>query len=322
MSYQQLTAEERYQIYALRQVGHSRSEIAVLLNRHASTIGRELKRNCGLRGYRPQQAQRLSEERRCAAFKHRKVTPEVMNWIETLLAADLSPEQVCGYLAQDQRLQLSHETVYRLVYEDWAAGGHWYLKLRHVPKGYRKRYASDQRRGQIINRVSIDERPSIVDHKSRLGDWEGDTIIGKGHQSALLSLVERKSLYTILVKLCGRNASDLADKLIAATEHLKDWLLTLTLDNGKEFAAHERIAESLELKVYFAHPYSSWERGINENTNGLVRQYFPKGTDFNQVADQEIQAVADKLNLRPRKTRGYQSPNQLFLRQTDDLLAA
>jgi len=322
MSYQQLTAEERYQIYALRQAGHSRSEIAVLLNRHASTIGRELKRNCGLRGYRPQQAQRLSEERRCAAFKHRKVTPEVMNWIETLLAADLSPEQVYGYLAQDQRLQLSHETVYRLVYEDWAAGGHWYLKLRHVPKGYRKRYASDQRRGQIINRVSIDERPSIVDHKSRLGDWEGDTIIGKGHQSALLSLVERKSLYTILVKLCGRNASDLADKLIAATEHLKDWLLTLTLDNGKEFAAHERIAESLELKVYFAHPYSSWERGINENTNGLVRQYFPKGTDFNQVADQEIQAVADKLNLRPRKTRGYQSPNQLFLRQTDDLLAA
>lgn len=294
----------------------------MLLNRHASTIGRELRRNRGLRGYRPKQAQKLCEMRRHSADKYRKVTSEVREWILTLLMADLSPEQVCGYLVEDKHLRLSHETIYRLIYEDQATGGHWYLKLRHVSKGYRKRYGSYQQRGQIPNRVSIDERPAIVDCKSRLGDWEGDTIIGKGHQSALLSLVERKSLYTILVKLSGRNASDLADKLIAATESLKDSLLTLTLDNGKEFAAHERIAESLALKVYFAHPYCSWERGINENTNGLVRQYFPKRTDFNQVTDQEIQAVADKLNLRPRKTRGFQSPNQLFLGQSDDLLAA
>lgn len=164
--------------------------------------------------------------------------------------------------------------------------------------------------------------PRLWIEKSRLGDWEGDTLIGKGRKSALLSLIERKSLYTILVKLEGKNASDLADKLIGATTQLKKHLLTLTLDNGKEFAEHERIAETLNLKVYFAHPYSSWERGINENTNGLVRQYFPKGTDFNEVSDEEIQRVADKLNYRPRKTRGYQSPNKLFLGQPDDLLAA
>lgn len=260
--------------------------------------------------------------RRREAHKYRKVTADVRGWILTLLAADLSPEQVCGYLEQVKQLPLSHETVYRLIYEDQAAGGYWYRKLRHASKGYRKRYGSYQRRGQIPNRVSIDDRPAIVDRKSRLGDWEGDTIIGKGHQSALLSLVERKSLYTILVKRSGRSASDLADQLIAATEGFKDQLLTLTLDNGKEFAAHERSAETLELKVYFAHPYSSWERGINENTNGLVRQYFPKGTDFNSISDAEVYAVADKLNRRPRKTRGYQSPNQLFLGQSYDLLAA
>jgi len=214
------------------------------------------------------------------------------------------------------------ETVYRLVYADKARGGTLYRHLRIVSKPYRKRYGSYERRGKIPNRVSIEQRPQVVERRQRIGDWEGDTVIGKGRQSALLTLVERKTLYTVIARLTGKRADLLAEAAVKVMKPMKHRFHTLTLDNGLEFAHHERRASQLKADIYFAHPYASWERGINENTNGLIRQYFPKGTDFNQVSDEDSAQVMERLNNRPRKTRGCRSPNELFLGQRVDLLAA
>lgn len=321
MSYNQLTENERYQIYSLKKSGHSKAEIALLLSRHPATIGREIKRNTGLRGYRPGQAQKLSDVRRRSAPKSKKLSNAVNGQIEILLRQELSPQQVVDYLAKHADISLHHETIYQLIYRDKACGGDLHTHLRIASKPYRKRYGSYDRRGKIKNRVSIDERPGVVDRGNRVGDWEGDTVIGKGRKSALLTMVERKTLYTVIVRLTGKRADLLAEAAITHMIHLKDKVKTITFDNGLEFAQHEVISEGLDTNIYFAHPYASWERGINENTNGLIRQYFPKGTDFNQVTDDQIQFVMDRLNSRPRASRGGRSPNELFLGQRDDLLA-
>ena len=322
MTYHQLTENERYQIYALNKAGHAQQDIALLLQRSPSTISRELKRNTGLRGYRPGQAQRLSDNRRNRAHKARKIDDGVRHGIEILIRQELSPQQVVGYLERDRKLLLHHETIYQLIYADKADGGDLYKHLRIASKPYRKRYGSYDRRGKIPNRRGIEERPAIVDSRSRIGDWEGDTIIGKGKCSALLTLLERKTLYTIIVKLTGKNAEQLADAAIGAMKHIKDRVKTITFDNGLEFARHEKIAAALDADIYFANPYCSWERGANENVNGLIRQYFPKGTDFNEVTNVEIKAVMTRLNNRPRETRGFKSPNELFMGQRVNLLAA
>ena len=322
MNYKQLTREERYQIYSLNKAGLNQKEISAHLMRSPSTISREMKRNKGLRGYRPKQAQSLSDNRRCHATKFRKVTKEVYQQIEILIRQELSPQQIVGYLEKYKGVSLHHETIYRLIYTDKAAGGDWYQHLRILSKPYRKRYGSYDRRGKLKNRVSIDERPLVVDLQKRIGDWEGDTIIGKNRKSALLTLVERKTLYTVIVKISGKKADILADNAIETLKPLSDRFKTLTLDNGLEFAGHERIAEALGVKIYFAHPYSSWERGISENTNGLIRQYFPKGMDLNEVTQEDIEFVMDRLNNRPRKSRGNKTPNQLFKGLRVDLLAA
>ncbi|MCW8889451.1 MAG: IS30 family transposase, partial [Sedimenticola sp.] len=270
----------------------------------------------------PRQAQRLADTRRNEADKARKVTAEIKTAIEVLIRQELSPQQVVDYLAMHKKLSLHHETVYQLIYADKAAGGDLYTHMRIASKPYRKRYGHYDRRGKIINRVGIDERPSIVDRRSRIGDWEGDTVIGKGRQSALLTMVERKTLYTVIIRLTGKRADLLAQAAIKGMKGLANRVKTITFDNGLEFAHHEVIAEGLGADIYFAHPYASWERGINENTNGLIRQYFPKGTDFSQVTDEQIRHVMDRLNNRPRKTRGGRSPNELFMGQRADLLAA
>lgn len=322
MSYQQLTQEERYQIYALLKAQHSQTVIAEILGRSPSTISRELHRNRGLKGYRPRQAQRLSQQRRVTAYKAIKITEEVKHWIEILLRQELSPEQAMGYLERHKGIKLHHETLYRMIYEDKAQGGDLYQHLRVSSKPYRKRYGHYDRRGRIKNRIDINERPQIVEARRRIGDWEGDTVMGKGRKSALLTLVERKTLYTVIIRLSSKRADELATAAIEGMASLKAKVKTITFDNGLEFAGHERIAKGLSAAIYFAHPYASWERGINENTNGLIRQYFPKGTDFNQVTDDELQAVMDRLNNRPRKTRNKKSPNELFMGQREDLLAA
>ena len=322
MNYNQLTENERYQIYALKKAGYSQQNIAELVERSPSTISRELKRNTGSRGYRPQQAQRLTNDRRKTAYKARKVTHEIRANIDMLLRQELSPQQVVDYLARCKKVSLHHETVYQLIYADKKNGGDLHTHMRIASKPYRKRYGHYDRRGKIKNRVSIDDRPAVVDRGNRIGDWEGDTIIGKGRKGALLTMVERKTLYTVIVRLSGKRADLLAKSAIQGMRHLKDKIKTITLDNGLEFAKHEMIARGLETDIYFAHPYASWERGINENTNGLIRQYFPKGTDFNQVSDVQISHVMNRLNNRPRATRGGKSPNELLMGQQVDLLAA
>ncbi len=322
MSYYQLTEPERYQIYVLKKAQHSQKEIARLVGRSESTISRELKRNKGLRGYRPQQAQRLSDNRRREAHKSSKLTAQVRQWIGQLIRQQLSPEQVVDYLANHKSVLLHHETVYQLIYADKAQGGDLHTHLRIANKGYRKRYGSYDRRGKISNRVSIDERPAIVERRTRIGDWEGDTVIGANRSGALLTLVERKSLYTVIVRLSGKHAQPLAEAAVQGMQDIADKVHTITFDNGLEFAQHEQIARQLAAKIYFAHPYCSWERGTNENTNGLIRQYFPRGTDFNTVTDEQVKFVMDRLNNRPRKSRGGKSPNEIFTGQRVELLVA
>lgn len=322
MSYKQLTENERYQIYAMKKAGHSQKEIAIVLVRSPSTISRELRRNQGLRGYRPAQAQRLSASRRQEAHKAFKVTDEVKVWIEKLIRQELSPQQVVDYLRRYRRLSLHHETVYQIIYRDKATGGDLYRYMRIASKPYRKRYGHYDRRGKIKNRVDIDQRPAVIERRNRIGDWEGDTVIGKGRKGALLTLVERKTLYTVIVRLTGKRADLLTKAAVEGMKHLKQKVKTITFDNGLEFSHHEEIGKGLNADIYFAHPYASWERGTNENTNGLIRQYFPKGTDFSQVTDEQVQWVMDRLNNRPRATRGGRSPNELFMGQRVDLLAA
>lgn len=322
MSYHQLTENERYQIYVMNKAGHQQKEIAALLERSPSTISRELRRNRGLKEYRPKQAQQLSDQRRREAHKAVKVTGEVWGWIVTLVQQELSPQQVVAYLAKHKGVSLHHETVYQLIYDDKAEGGELYKHLRVVPKSHRKRYGHYDRRGKIKNRVGIDERPSVVDKRNRIGDWEGDTVMGKDRKSALLTLVERKTLYTRIMRLTGKRADLLAETALKGMQDVVDQVKTITFDNGLEFSEHERIAAGLGADIYFAHPYASWERGINENVNGLIRQYFPKGTDFNEVTDEQIAFVMERLNNRPRATRNHCSPNELFLGRRVDLLAA
>jgi IS30 family transposase len=313
MSYTQLTRGQRYQIKALKKAGHNQTEIATNLGCHKSTISRELKRNCGQKGYRPHQADELAYDRQCAAYRAR-IAWETWQQVERLLRQQWSPEQISGWLKKEKQPSVSHECIYLYVYAEKRRGGTLHRHLRSQKK-QRKRYGGYIRRGQIPNRTSIDKRPKIVASKGRFGDWEVDTIVGAHHKGGILSAVERKSKLTRLRKLATKGAAEMKDNTIAVLAPLTAWVHTITVDNGKEFCDHELIATGLHARIYFAHPYASWERGLNENTNGLVRQYFPKKYDFAMITDKELQGVEDRLNNRPRKTLGYRTPNEVFFKQ-------
>jgi IS30 family transposase len=313
MSYTQLTREQRYQIYALMKAGHNQSRIAIVVGCHKSTISRELRRNRGLKGYRPYQADELAYDRQCAAYRAR-IAWQTWEQVERLLRQDWSPEQITGRLKLEQQPTVSHECIYLYVYAEKRRGGTLHRHLRSQKK-QRKRYSGYIRRGQIPNRISIDKRPQIVTSKSRFGDWEADTIVGARHKGGILSVVERKSKLTRLRKLATKGAAEMKDNAIGLLAPLAARVHTITVDNGKEFCEHELIAAGLQARLYFAHPYSSWERGLNENTNGLVRQYFPKKYEFARISDQGLQQVEDLLNNRPRKTLGYRTPNEVFFKQ-------
>lgn len=313
MSYTQLTREQRYQIYALMKVGHNQSQIGVVVGCHKSTISRELRRNRGLKGYRPYQADELAYDRQCAAYRSR-IAWQTWQQVERLLCQEWSPEQIAGRLKLEQQPTVSHECIYLYVYADKRRGGTLHKHLRSQKK-QRKRYSGYIRRGQIPNRISIDKRPQIVASKGRFGDWEADTIVGARHKGGILSVVERKSKLTRLRQLATKGAAEMKDQAIKLLAPLAARVHTITVDNGKEFCEHELIAAGLHARLYFAHPYSSWERGLNENTNGLVRQYFPKKYEFARITDQDLQQVEDLLNNRPRKTLGYRTPNEVFFKQ-------
>ncbi len=230
------------------------------------------------------------------------------------MGQDWSPEQIAGRLKLEQQPTVSHECIYLYVYADKRRGGTLHQHLRSQKK-QRKRYSGYIRRGQIPNRISIDKRPQIVASKGRFGDWEADTIVGARHKGGILSVVERKSKLTRLRKLATKGAAEMKDNAILLLAPLAAKVHTITVDNGKEFCEHELIAAGLNARLYFAHPYSSWERGLNENTNGLVRQYFPKKYEFSRITNQDLQQVEDLLNNRPRKTLGYRTPNEVFFKQ-------
>ena len=305
MNYTHLTREERYQIYALMKAGHKQSEIAIVLKRSPSTISRELFRNTGGCGYRPKQAHRLATER--LAINARTINDATWQFAQDRLLEDWSPEQISNHA------DISTETVYQRVYADKRAGGLLWQHLR-CQKQRRKRHGKHDRRGIIPNRQSIEARPSIVEERSRIGDWEVDTIIGKNHRQAIVSLVERKSGYTLIRKVKRKTARAVRKAAVSLLKPHQDKVYTLTSDNGKEFSEHEQIAKNLDADFYFAHPYASWERGTNENTNGLIRQYFPKGRDFTTITQQEINRAMKRLNNRPRKRLGFLTPAQVFFR--------
>jgi len=305
--------------YTLLKTGHNQSKIAEVIGVHKSTVYRELKRNHGGRGYRYKQANAFAESRKQGKAWHR-IDGSTWAFVERLIRKDWSPEQMSGWMKKNMNIAVSHELIYQYILKDKQAGGFLYLHLR-CKKKRKKRYGSIDRRGTLKNRVSIDERPNVVETRNRIGDWparppgaggEADTIIGKAHKQAIVSLTERKSGLALIYKVDKRTKENTEGAIKCLLESISERVYTITSDNGKEFANHRSVAEKLNCDFYFCHPYFSWERGTNENTNGLIRQYFPKNRDFRTITVGELIQAMKRLNNRPRKRLGYKTPNQVF----------
>lgn len=312
--YRHLTYDKRCQIYALLKSGWAKAEVARQIGVHRSTITKELKRNTGRKGYRYIQAQEKASARRVAASAApRKMKPGLVREIEEKLTQEQwSPDQISGWLRRRGQACVSRERIYRHIWKDKRNGGGLWRCLRHNGKKYNKRKGKNSGRGLIPGRVDIAERPAIAAEKCRIGDWEGDTIIGRSPKGAIMTHVDRKSKYTKLAILPDKSAASVQKASDASLLPIAHKIETITYDNGKEFAGHAQIAAKLGAHIYFAKPYHSWERGLNEHTNGLVRQYFPKGSDFSTLATADVQRVEDKLNSRPRKVLGYKTPSEVF----------
>jgi IS30 family transposase len=309
-TYKQLAQEQRYQISALLRMGHNQTDIANIIGVDKSTISRELRRNRGKRGYRPKQAHRIARSR--LNKSKQRIEPETWDLTEQLIRKDWSPEQISGWLKSRTGIKISHEWIYQYILTDKQKGGNLYKHLR-CQKKRRKRYGSYDRRGKLTNRVSIDQRPAEVETRQRLGDWEVDTIIGRGHKQAIVTLIDRKSRLVLLRKVEKRTAAAVKDAIIHLLAPWIQDVYTITADNGKEFALHEQIAKMLEADFYFAHPNAAWQRGSSENVNGLVRQYFPKKRSFENIDECEVEYVMYLLNCRPRKCLDFKTPIEVFL---------
>ena len=319
MNYEQLNAKERSVLAALRTVGLSQAEIARQMGRHRSTVGRELKRNAAPHDgrYRAERAHQRAHARRYRSRRNRQFGREEMGRVEALLKEEWSPEQVSGHLARTGELAISHETIYRHVWRDLKAGGSLHLHLRCARKQRRKRYGRYDSRGRLAGKRMIGERPAAVERRSRTCHWEIDTMMGEslGESSdCILTLVERKSGYVLIGKLSARTAAEANRALLELMARHPGRVATITADNGTEFHWYGQIEALRPVKFYFATPHHSWERGTNENTNGLIRQYLPKGESMKGVTQEECDAIANHLNNRPRKRHGYKTPNQCFLR--------
>ena len=308
MKYQQLTEGKRYQISILLGQGYRPAAIARTLDVHRSTIYRELERNsCGGR-YDPDHAQKQVLERRGIATKYR-VPSLTIEYVELGLSFHWSPEQISG-VGRLIDMPVSHEWIYRYIAADKTAGGKLYKALRQGHKRYRR--GVNTKRCVIPDPRSIDDRPSIVDSRERFGDWEVDTVLGRQGTGALVTLAERKSRMYLVRKVAAKKATDVRDAVIDMLKPYAATVKTITADNGSEFVEHKAIAEALATDVYFAHPYSSWERGLNENFNGLLRQYIPKGYDLRKVSDEDVRLAEKRLNSRPRKCLGFRQPEVVF----------
>lgn len=282
------------------------TQIAELLGRHKSTISRELRRNKGFRGYRPKQACELALKRSELSRNASTIAPIVMEQANAMLQLQWSPEQIAG------KLPVSHEALYQHVYADKSQGGKLWKNLR-CQKQKRKRYASGRdRRGQIPNRRPLSERPAHIEERKQIGHWECDTVIGANHKQAIVTVVERKSGYAVIAKVSNKTADLVGSAIINMLKPFEAKVKTLTYDNGKEFCGHARIDEALNSTGYFARPFASWERGSNENFNGLLRQYVPKKRTMTNITDEEIKMIENRLNNRPRKRLGFRTPAEVF----------
>ena len=310
-AYSRLTRQQRYTIESMLRKGYSQKSIAEAIGVHPSNVSREVRRGGMNRAsYCYVAAQRHADSRE---WKGVRICPEVWKRVEEKLCGQQwSPQQISATLAITGEGEVSHEAIYQHIYRDKKSGGELHHHLRHRCKSYRRRGVARESRGRIKNQVMIDERPAVVEERSRIGDWEMDTMIGRPGGKVLVTMVERKSRYTLIGLAENKEALEVTGRLLEALGGHRDKVETMTFDNGKEFAMHELLAELLDAKAYFAHPYHSWERGLNENTNGLIRQYFAKGSSFDGLTVKEIKRVEDLLNTRPRKCLAYQTPNDIF----------
>lgn len=309
-----LTFEQRYTISVMKKQGCKQKEIALTIGKDKSVVSRELKRNCDKRSnkYDADLAHRKYQQRQKDKPKHIRFTDDVKQLVDDLLNKDYSPEQIAGRTKLEGISCVSTERIYQYVWKDKKNGGKLYTHLRHKGRKYRKRGNAKNTRGIIKDRVDIEQRPTIVDKKERLGDLEIDTVIGQNHKGALLTINDRVSSKVWIAKLNGKNADELTQKTIEILNPFKPIINTITADNGKEFAEHKTISIGLDVDFYFAKPYHSYERGANENMNGLIRQYFPKGSSFDNITNEDVQRVIDILNNRPRKKLNFLTPNEFF----------
>ncbi len=312
-SYHQLTQVQRYQISALQSLGHSYTEIARVIQVHKSTLSREIARNSTSKGYRPLPAQRKALQRRRPPVY--RISTEVWEVVFRLLQQDWSPEQISGRLKREQGIRISPEWIYQYVFANRRMGGTLYQHLRLLRK-HKKRSRVSGRRGRLPNTTSIELRPPIVNERRRLGDWEVDTLLGQRSGPVLVTLTERKSRLTLLARAERPSSPAVRQQVCRLLLPYKEKTWSITSDHGKEFAEHEAIAQTLGISFYFAHPYSAWERGTNENTNGLLRQYFPKHVSFLDISEAQVERVMNQLNQRPRKTLGFRTPFEVFFHQS------
>ena len=307
-----LTYGERCQINTLLKSGKSKRAIGRTLGVTHSTVVREIQRNSENTGYCYEQAHATAGLRRShSKSARRRLTPKIQAIIREMLnKTQASPQQISGRLKLERDISISHQTIYQFIWNDRKIGGILFNHLRHRGKKYKYKKGKPAGRGVIKNRVDISERPKEVEKKNRFGDFELDTIVGKNHIGAIVSAVDRATKLTYLALVPNYRANVVKTALIKALGHLgkKNKLKTLTSDNGKEFSEHEAIADELGAKFFFARPYCSWERGLNEHTNGLVRQYFPKKTDFTKLTKKQVKEVENKLNNRPRASLKFQTP--------------
>jgi IS30 family transposase len=314
MTYHQLTPGERYMLAALRRQGLNQSEIARSLGRHRSTVCREVRRNSTRADgrYRAFTAQEQANGRRSRPRRNSRFTARDFALIDELLCRQWSPEQVAGHLARSGQLSVSHETIYRHVWRDKKAGGLLHTHLRGARKRRRKRYGAYDSRGRLAGKRMISERPPEVEARERVGHWEADTVAGAGSRDCVATLVERKTGLVLIGKLSDRTAGGLSRRAVSLMRSSGARFETVTADNGTEFHDYQRVERLTGAAFYFARPYHSWERGSNENANGLIRQYLPKGMSMAGLSQHQCNAIARKLNTRPRKRLGFRTPLECF----------
>ena len=319
MKYKHLTMEKRYHIQAYKEAGFSKTEIAKKLNVHPSTIGRELKRNSSKihKRYSAKKADKVSCDKRMYASQksNLKMTREVKKYIVKYIEEDYSPEQVSATLRLKYNINISLVRIYQYVEADRLTGGTLHTHLRFYHTGHRRAKYGQKYNGKIKDRISISQRPDIVKDKTRLGDFETDTIVGANQKGAITTIVDRVSMFTKISIPTSKKACDIERETLKLMTPFKDKIHTITSDNGFEFSNHKNVSQALDCDYYFCHPYSSWERGLNEYTNGLIRQYIPKGTSFENITPEYIQMIEDKLNNRPRKSLNWKTPNEVFYAQ-------